>query len=57
MEKGEDLPFGFRFRGRPSAHLNDEQNRLVFKTPTWLKTFIHAWLSDSTTILRPPTSC
>ena len=25
---------------------NDEQNRLVFKTPTWLKTFIHAWLSD-----------
>jgi len=39
MEKGEDLPLGFYLRGCLLAHLNDEQNRLVFKTPTWLKTF------------------
>jgi len=49
MEEGENLPFCFRVRGRFLARLNDEQNRLVFKTPTWLETFIHAWLSDSIT--------
>ena len=49
MEEGENLPFYFRVRGRVLARFNDEQDRLVFKTPTWLKTFIHAWLSDSTT--------
>ena len=49
MEEGEDLPFCFRVRERVLARLDDEQHRLVFKTPTWLETFIHAWLSDSTT--------
>ena len=49
MEEGEDLPFHFCPRGRVLARLEDEQNRLVFKTPTWLKTFTHAWLSDSIT--------
>ena len=38
MEKGENLPFGFACVDS-SAHSNDEQDRLVFKTPTWLKTF------------------
>lgn len=47
MEEGEDFPFRFHLYGRVSARLNDEQHRLVFKTPTWLKTSIHAWLSDS----------
>lgn len=52
MAKGENFPPCFHLNGRASACLNDEQTRLVFKTPTWLKTFIHAWLSDSITFSR-----
>jgi len=54
MEEGENIPFCFRVRWCVLARLNDEQNRLVFKTPTWLETFIHAWLSDSITFQRVP---
>ena len=43
MEEGENLPFGFVCAD--VSRLNDEQNRLVFKTPTWLKIGIYAWLN------------
>ena len=49
MEEGEDLSFCFRVHGLFLARLNDERDRLVFKTSTWLETFTHAWLSDSIT--------
>ena len=45
MEEGENLPFRFPVHRCVSARLNDEQNRLVFKTPTWIKTLhMHGFL-------------
>ena len=44
-EEGEDPPPHFHFCEPIPAHLNDEQNRLVFKTLTWLKiTYMHGFL-------------
>jgi len=48
MEEGEDSPFRLRLRWPVSARLNDEQHRLVFKTPTWLKLLdMHGFLIPS----------
>lgn len=45
MEEGENLHFRSHLHGRISVHLNDEHNRLVFKTPPWLKTLhMHGFL-------------
>ena len=45
MEEGENLSFRFPVHIYVSARLNDEQNRLVFKTSTWLKTLhMHGFL-------------
>jgi hypothetical protein len=54
-EKGEGLPLYFHFCGPVPSHVNDEQNRLVFKTLTWLKIiYMHGFLilSDFHAFLR-----
>ena len=50
MEEGENFT-SFHLRGRASARLNDEQNRLVFKTPTWLILYMHGF-SESIAFLQ-----
>ena len=37
MEGGEDFPFYFCVHGRTFVRFDDEQDRLVFKTSTWLE--------------------
>ena len=48
MEEGENPSLHSRSHGRVPVRTNDEQNRLVFKTQTWLKIlYMHGFLNLS----------